>query len=59
MTLILKPTEKTLREIELSLEKVLEAGYGKVEIIIVGHEIVDIIETKRKRVNNKASGATE
>jgi hypothetical protein len=43
MTLMLKLKKKTLREIELSLEKVLEAGHGKIEITVFNHEVVDVI----------------
>jgi hypothetical protein len=39
-----------IREIKLSLEKVLESGHGKIEITVVNHEVVDIVETIRKRI---------
>jgi hypothetical protein len=39
-----------IEKIMVSLDKVLEAGHGKIEITVVNHEVVDIVETVRKRI---------
>ena len=43
--------EKILVEVWASLQEVIEAGHGRVEITVVDHEVVDVVETVRRRLN--------
>lgn len=42
------------------IQEVRNSGYGKVEIIIQNHEIIDLVMSKRERLNGKteASGSS-
>ena len=43
------------------IREVRNSGYGKVEIIIQNHEIIDLVMSKRERLNGKteASGSSD